>query len=65
MAVNIRKLNLNCTCGATWRGILDKAAADKIEATFNEAHTGPGHVRCNSAAAARRRRREESKVRGD
>ena len=60
-----RKLNLNCTCGATWIGILDKAAADKIGAAFNEAHSGAGHVRCDSAAAAGRRRREESKVRGD
>lgn len=58
----MRKLNLHCTCGSSWKGILPRAAAYKIEQEFNGVHCGEGHIRCKSAAAARRRRIEEKRA---
>ncbi len=56
-----RKLNLHCTCGASWRALLPKSEAFRREQEFNFAHSGKGHIRCKSAAAARRRRIEEKR----
>jgi len=56
-----RKLNLNCTCGASWHGVMPKGDAFRIEQEFNFTHSGEGHTRCKSAAAARRINIEEKR----
>lgn len=54
-----KRLNLYCTCGASWVGDVDISVAETFQDVWDSEHSGIGHEPATAKVAAAARRRNE------